>query len=167
MRCSRKILHCGGTSSEDRPSGKPKAQAPQKRAVSHRFPRRGPRVGIRVRSHRCHAVVGQPLRARPTIASMAPPAPRTSIASTGDRQVGSPGLNCRLRLGDVGTHRSAGTRGSSAEVREADKRQIVEEAVRAGASLSEVARRYGIAALVLSAGGWSWRLCRFSSRADH
>ena len=32
---------------------------------------------------------------------------------------------------------------------EADKRRIVEEAVRAGASLSEVARRYGIAARVL------------------
>ena len=32
---------------------------------------------------------------------------------------------------------------------EADKGQIVEEAVRPGASLSEVARRYGIAARVL------------------
>ena len=32
---------------------------------------------------------------------------------------------------------------------EADKRRIVEEAVRPGASLSEVARRYGIAARVL------------------
>jgi hypothetical protein len=32
---------------------------------------------------------------------------------------------------------------------ETDKRQIVEEAVQAGASLSEVARRYGIAARVL------------------
>jgi hypothetical protein len=32
---------------------------------------------------------------------------------------------------------------------EADKRQIVEEAVEPGASLSEVARRYGIAARVL------------------
>jgi hypothetical protein len=32
---------------------------------------------------------------------------------------------------------------------EADKRRIVEEAVRSGASLSEVARRYGIAARVL------------------
>jgi transposase-like protein len=32
---------------------------------------------------------------------------------------------------------------------EADKRRIVEEAVQPGASLSEVARRFGIAALVL------------------
>ena len=32
---------------------------------------------------------------------------------------------------------------------EADKRQIVDEAVRPGASLSEVARHYGIAARVL------------------
>src|SRR6202051_1009399 len=32
---------------------------------------------------------------------------------------------------------------------EADKRRIVEEAVQSGASLSEVARRYGIAARVL------------------
>jgi len=32
---------------------------------------------------------------------------------------------------------------------DADKRQIIEEAVRPGASLSEVARRYGIAARVL------------------
>ena len=32
---------------------------------------------------------------------------------------------------------------------EADKRQILEEAVQAGANLSEVARRYGIAARVL------------------
>ena len=32
---------------------------------------------------------------------------------------------------------------------EADKRRIVEEAVQPGASLSEVARRYGIAARVL------------------
>jgi transposase-like protein len=35
---------------------------------------------------------------------------------------------------------------------EADKRQILEEAVRAGANLSEVARRYGIAARVLFVG---------------
>lgn len=85
-------------------------------------------VGIWVRSHRCHAVVGQP--PRPTIASIAPPAPRTSIASTGDRQVGSPGLNCRLRLGDVGTIVPPAREGRRRKFGEADKRQIVEEAVR-------------------------------------
>jgi transposase-like protein len=40
-------------------------------------------------------------------------------------------------------------RHETAEVHEADKRQILEEAVQAGANLSEVARRYGIVARVL------------------
>ena len=39
--------------------------------------------------------------------------------------------------------------GSRRKFNEADKRRIVEEAVRPGASLSEVARHYGIAARVL------------------
>ena len=39
--------------------------------------------------------------------------------------------------------------GSRRKFNEADKRRIVEEAVRPGASLSEVVRHYGIAARVL------------------
>ncbi|MBI5262121.1 MAG: transposase, partial [Bradyrhizobium sp.] len=39
--------------------------------------------------------------------------------------------------------------GSRRKFNEADKRRIVEEAVRPGASLSEVARHYGIAARIL------------------
>ena len=39
--------------------------------------------------------------------------------------------------------------GSRRKFNEADKRRIVEEAVRPGASLSETARHYGIAARVL------------------
>jgi transposase len=52
-----------------------------------------------------------------------------------------------------GTDRAAGPRGHRRKFSEADKRRIVEEAVQSGASLSEVARRYGIAARVLAAIG--------------
>jgi transposase-like protein len=48
---------------------------------------------------------------------------------------------------------------------EADKRRIVEQAVQPGASLSEVARRYGIAARVLFRPGRKPAQVQFAGRA--